>query len=111
MRWVYSAVALIFGAFAAVQYNDPDGLIWIAAYLYAAAVTIPPIRGRHTVFPLLGLVIYLVWAITLIGSVDAHWLEVEEARECLGLLIAALWMGVLLYGWVRQRKRESLPVE
>lgn len=105
MRWLYIVVALLFLSFAAVQYNDPDPWIWIAAYLYAAAVTIPPIFGRHTFWPALGLVVYLGWAFTLIGAVDSHWWQHEEAREALGLLVAAFWMGVLLYLWVRGRRR------
>lgn len=104
MRWLYVFVALLFACFAVVQYNDPDPLIWILAYGYAAAVTIPPIFGRHTLWPALGLALYLGWSFTLIGTVDAHWIEVEEARESLGLLLAALWMGVLLYLWVRRRR-------
>ena len=104
MRWLYVVVAFLFVSFAAVQYNDPDALIWMVLYLYAALVTIPPIFGRHTILPALGLIVYLVWAMTLVGSIDANWWDVEEAREALGLLLAALWMGVLLYCWVRQRR-------
>lgn len=105
MRWLYTIVALLFLSFAAVQYNDPDALIWIVAYLYAAVVTIPPIFGRHTFWPALGLAGYLIWSFTLIGTVGADWWDVEEAREALGLLLAAFWMGVLLYIWVRRRRK------
>lgn len=103
MRWVYLFFFLIFSAFAAVQFNDPDGLTWMAAYGYAALVTIPPIFGRHTVLPAVGLAVYLIWAISLIGFIGPDWIDVEEARESLGLLIACFWMGVLLYIWAKRR--------
>lgn len=103
MRFIYLAVALLFGLFAAVQFNDPDPGAWVAAYLFAALVSIPPFFGRYTPLPALGLAVYLVWSFTLIGAVDVNWIENEEAREAFGLLLAALWMGVLLYIWVRRR--------
>lgn len=103
MRWLYGFVSLLFMSFAAVQFNDPDGLVWIAAYLFAALVSIPPIFGRHTFLPGIGLAVYLAWGISLIGFVDTNWLEIEEARESLGLLIATFWMGVLFYIYIRKR--------
>ena len=103
MRFVYIGIALLFASFAVVQFNDPDPAIWVAAYFFAALVTIPPIFGRHTPLPALGLAVYLVWSLSLIGAVDVNWIEIEEAREAFGLLLAALWMGVLLYIWVRRR--------
>lgn len=113
MRWLYIVVAFLFVSFAAVQFNDPDATLWIAAYLYAALVTIPPIFGRHTFLPAPGLAGYLIWSFTLIDTVDSHWWDIEEAREALGLLLAALWMGVLLYQWVRSRRSrdEDLSVQ
>ncbi|MGE3801028.1 MAG: transmembrane 220 family protein [Candidatus Kapaibacterium sp.] len=111
MRFVYITVAIIFTSFAAVQYNDPDGGVWIAAYLFAALVTLPPIFGKHTPLPAIGLALYLVWGIALLGAVNVNWIEIEEARESFGLLLAAFWMGVLLYIWVRRRSPDSQPKE
>lgn len=111
MRWLYGFCALLFLSFAAVQYNDPDGAVWIAAYLFAGLVSIPPVFGRHTFLPGIGLMVYLVWAIALIGSVGANWIEIEEARESLGLLLAAFWMGILLYIWVRKRSAAKAAQE
>ncbi|MCB0712155.1 MAG: transmembrane 220 family protein [Ignavibacteriae bacterium] len=111
MRFVYITVAIIFTSFAAVQYNDPDAGVWIAAYLFAALVTLPPIFGKHTPLPAIGLAIYLVWGIALLSAVDVNWIEIEEARESFGLLLAAFWMGVLLYLWVRRRSAHSQSEE
>ena len=58
-------LALIFGAFAAVQYNDPDPLTWIAIY-----GCLEEFQG-------------------LTGKMDSRP-GVELARESLGLIICAL---------------------
>lgn len=100
-------VAILFLLFAILQFNDPDSLVWIAAYLFAFLVTIPPILGRHTFLPAVGLIGYGFWFVTLAGSIGPDWLQVEEAREALGLLLAMLWMGVLLYGWVQLRRERK----
>ena len=47
----------------AVQYNDPDGWIWALIYAYGAAVTWPAIRGRYSVWALVGAIGYFAGAI------------------------------------------------
>ena len=37
MRYVLMLLGLLMAAFAAVQYNDPDALLWIVIYLIPAA--------------------------------------------------------------------------
>jgi hypothetical protein len=94
---------------AAVQYNDPDALVWIAIYLAAAYMCIARFRKRQTKWlPRALLVISLVWmgmllpAIVgqvsmaeIVESVSMRTQEVEDAREIGGLLLIALWSGVL----------------
>jgi hypothetical protein len=104
---------LFLGAFilaAAVQYNDPDALIWAAVYLAAVLMCIAQVRKRQPVWlPPLLLAISLVWAGTLlpnivgqvsmveiIDSISMKTREVEEAREIGGLLLVATWAGVLI---------------
>jgi hypothetical protein len=107
MRWLYAVVAAIFFTFALFQLNDPDAATWVSLYLFAAIVSIPPVFGRHTPFPAIGLGVYLVWFVTLADAVDEYWWHSEEAREALGLLIATFWMGVLLFAWTRQRHERA----
>ena len=94
---------------AAVQFNDPDALIWIAIYLAAAVMCFARWRRRlpKWLAPLL-LAISLVWIGSLLPSIvgkvsPAEIVEsismqtraVEEAREIGGLLLVAIWAGVL----------------
>jgi hypothetical protein len=109
-----NAIMLLMFLFsAAVQYNDPDPLGWIAIYLAAAAVCALEIRRRTPRWlPGAVLLVALVWAATLfsrahnvpINALFAEWemhdLRVEEAREMYGLAIVAAWMLVVVVtGW------------
>ena len=101
------AVLFLFGA--AVQYNDPDPLPWIAIYLSAAAVCL--LAAFHRLpWALAALVAAsaLVWALTLAPRVfpdppfsrlfelwEMKNESVELAREMYGLLIIFLATGAL----------------
>ena len=102
-------MAALFAFAAAVQYNDPDPLRWMAIYGLAMLACGLALAGRLSWLPpaLLGL-IALVWAGTLapgvVGRVSLGELfqsygmltpAVEGGREMGGLLIVAVWMGVL----------------
>jgi hypothetical protein len=107
MRYVYIAVTLLFLSFCAVQYNDPDPLIWIVIYGYAAVLTGLAVFRIHTPLPIPGLIIYLAGFFYLSPHVTAQWYHDEEGREALGLLISLLWMGFLLFQWIRSRKERN----
>jgi hypothetical protein len=99
--------ALVFGAFAALQLNDPDAFAWFAIYGLASALCLAVALGRRTwpsgvVVP----TVALVWALSLLPTILAQpvvWPAVfgpggmamapgvEETREALGLLIVAAW--------------------
>lgn len=94
---------------AAVQYNDPDALPWIAIYLLAAGMCILQLRNTHQrLLPRLLLGVSLLWVAVLLpevvgraslseifASIRMQTRAVEEAREIGGLLLIALWAGVL----------------
>lgn len=105
MRYVYIAVALLFLGFCAVQYNDPDPLLWIAIYGYTAILTGLAAFGIHTPLTVPGVIIYLAGFFILFPSVNAGWYDSEEGREAFGLLLSALWMGFLLLQWIRSRRK------
>jgi hypothetical protein len=103
--------ALLFALGAAVQYNDPDPLRWMAIYLAAAAVSAMAAIGVPR-WPLPAAVgaVALIWAATLaptvlgqvgLGELFSAWdmesAEIERGREMYGLLIIALWMGVAAF--------------
>lgn len=108
-------MAALFLFAAAVQYNDPDPLRWMAIYGLAALACVLFLAGRPPRWaPALVGVVALAWAGTLapgvVGRVSIGELfqsyrmlsePVEEAREMGGLLIVAAWMGALRLAGVR----------
>jgi Transmembrane family 220, helix len=101
------AMALLFAASAAVQYNDPDPVQWIAIYGAAAAVCVAALRQPvRAAFPAAIAIVALVWALSLapvvIGMSAADIFQLhsgagEEGREMYGLLIVTTWMTVLAF--------------
>jgi hypothetical protein len=113
---------------AALQYNDPDPIQWMAIYGLAALACLLALAGRlpRPVPGLIGLAA-LVWALALapavVGRVSLGELfesytmksqSVEEAREMGGLLVVTAWMAVLALrrarpvgpsGWASARRR------
>jgi hypothetical protein len=115
-------MALLFVFAAALQYNDPDPIPWVAIYLVAAVVSLAAAAGRRAPRGVLATVavIALGWAagIAFGGSATSEYSRmfdawemkspaVEEAREASGLVIVAAWMAVL---FIRAR-RHSCAVQ
>jgi hypothetical protein len=121
-RIIAALMAALFFVAVAVQYNDPDPLRWMALYGAASVVSImAAIRGQapvaaSTIVGGVAIVWSLFWFITSTArlGVYAHMFDawemkstpIEEAREASGLLIVAVWMGVLaLHGRPRSRRQ------
>lgn len=111
-----AVMALLFLASAALQYNDPDPVRWMAIYGLAALSCLWGLRGP---VPWPGPAVVgassLVWAFTLAPKVfhhvrlgemfqsfRMHDVRVEQGREMGGLLIVTAAMVVLLV-WHRRR--------
>ncbi len=91
-RVVCAAAFLIFSAFAAVQYNDPDALFWIVLYGYSAAMAAFLFFGRPVMIPSFSATIaYLAILAKLKPTFGANWIESEVAREGAGLIICVCW--------------------
>lgn len=107
--------ALLFIAAAAVQYNDPDAVRWYIIYGMAALASILFALGRLKLLWALflcgffiGFAIYL-WPDKFEGVTigDGDIVNIERGREALGLLIAALAMGIYTFGiWNKMKKSE-----
>ena len=94
---------------AAVQYNDPDALPWVALYLSAAAMCAARLRKRLPEWlPKLLFIVSLLWMGALLpniigqvspqdiaASLSMQTTAVEEAREIGGLFLVALWSGMI----------------
>ncbi len=98
---------ILFIAFAAVQYNDPDPYVWMAIYLYAAFLCYRAIQHRYNkALYIIGLVAYSLYGVYLFFAksgvldwVNEHHSEsivqtmkaqkpwIEETREFFGLVI------------------------
>ena len=101
---------------AAVQYNDPDALLWLLIYLAAAMMCAAQYRQHPPRWlPRILLAVSVAWSIALLpsivgqvspeeifASISMRTQAVEEAREIGGLLLVGLWAAVLSY---RQRAR------
>ena len=104
--------AILFLGFAALQYNDPDPLVWIAIYMAMFAVCLLAFKQRNykILNILLGLV-YIGYAAMLTPALRTWWLSedrallfndlakmqfpyIEETREFLGLLICLVVLGI-----------------
>ncbi|MCB1174625.1 MAG: transmembrane 220 family protein [Leptospiraceae bacterium] len=114
-------VAFLFSV--AVQYNDPDPVVWMLIYGAAALVCLLFLLGRlpRWTAAVPG-VISLIWALLLLPDIASSNAElstqavfgtaqminerVELVREMGGLLIVCCWMGVL--SLVQHRRRHRL---
>jgi len=102
---------------AAVQWNDPDPVVWMGIYGLAAALSGAAAAGRLPLGPNLGaailfLVLTALWAPSLLGARGAAFTSFhmqaardEEPRETVGLAICAGWsLAQSALAW-RTRKR------
>ena len=105
---------VLFVLSAALQYNDPDPLIWMPIYLYGALLCYLAIRGKFKRWwYVLGLTVYGAYALFLLFDKTGvlNWLNehdaenivqsmkatkpwIEETREFFGLLLLILALAV-----------------
>jgi hypothetical protein len=105
-------MGLTFLAFAALQYNDPDALVWFLLYGSAATACLSFPSGRVGIPVLLfSFVLYAgVFAWLSSDLFQAGWIHSEAGRESAGMLIAAVWMLVLVVAARRRRGRWDVAV-
>ncbi len=119
MRYVNGFLALMMAVFAAVQYNDPDALFWVAIYLVAAAWAaigaIRPLAFRHRLVrgalmvTLGGALAFVVafWPQDAFWWRQEVWWESEAAREGMGLMITAAVIVIVTISAYRSGRRGS----
>lgn len=106
MRYVNIPLGVIMVAFAAVQYNDPDALLWIAIYLipaawaFAAALRPTQVRSPRgtallslTIALAVGASVYYWPQAPQFWRKEVWWVD-EEAREGMGMMVV---LAVLLF--------------
>jgi hypothetical protein len=120
MRYLNMLLGLVMLGFAAVQYNDPDVLLWVvyyavpAAWAFLAAFRLDLVRSANgmrwlgvSVALWLGLVIFYWPPMPGFWRREVFMVEVagEAAREGMGLMIA--WVVLLLAMFSARRKTNT----
>jgi hypothetical protein len=103
---------------AGVQWNDPDPLAWIVAYLVGAGLSFHAgAGGRAFVASALASIVFAVWFATLAATIpdapeeaftsfEMRETSHEQPREAIGLLLLAGWSALLA---VRARSAPDPP--
>lgn len=107
-RYTNYLMAFLFGLSAIAQINDPDPFFW--TFIYSTACVISVLYALHKLHWMLAAILALVtgiWALTItpeltlsgfrniFEEVGMSYIGVEAAREFGGLMIIAMWCGVL----------------
>jgi len=103
MKIINLILTLLLGTFAAVQYNDPDGFMWIILYLSAAIVSGFAVAGKYNIpilmigimVSVIGLALFIPdfidWvqegASSITKTMKTEDPHIELVREFLGLAI------------------------
>ena len=109
MKFASAVMALLFIAWAAFQYNDPDPFLWILVYGIAALASVLFLIQRlPAAMPIFFCAACLVWAIYLSTQIsyEPPLLAIEEWREMMGLFVICGWMGLLIRALRRRKEVE-----
>ncbi len=121
---IFNILFIVFFVFsAALQYNDPDPLVWMSIYIYGAYLCYMATKQQYNpMLYLVGLAVYISYDLYLL--VDAagviSWLTehggeslvktmkadkpwIEETREFFGLMILVMVLSVNMI-WLSRRK-------
>lgn len=116
MKYFQFSLAIMFFFFAALQFNDPDPVQWIAIYgfvgIASVLTAIGETRALFRYALMAGLAASIVWMISMLPafadwismgapSIFGSWKEgnqmTELTREFLGVSMCALTLGYQLY--------------
>jgi hypothetical protein len=116
MRYVLILLGLLMAAFAAVQYNDPDALLWVviyvipAAWAFAAAFRPARVASRAgerllwiTVAAGVGATVFYWPTVPNFWLKEVWWVE-ETAREGMGVMIGFAVLLVVLVDVLLRRR-------
>lgn len=109
MRIASGVFCAVFLLAVAVQWNDPDPLVWMLGYGLAAALSLVACFGRFPVLPnALAAIGFALWFLSLAAALPGAPSEAftsfrmqsaahEEPREAVGLLLCAAWTAALAF--------------
>jgi uncharacterized membrane protein len=118
MKIFNGILTILFILFAAVQFNDPDPIVWVIIYSAVAVISGFAVVGKYNKNVIVTVIgICIVWMLTLVpgvvdwieegmpsitGSMKAESPYIEYLREFLGLFIALL---ALVFHYFQARKK------
>lgn len=121
MRWTAGFFSALFALAAVLQWNDPDPLLWILGYGFAAVLSGIAASGRDSWWPnAVAALVFIIWFATLAPSLPGAPGEAfqsfsmqetshEEPREAVGLALAAAWSAALaIWAWRRRSGSEVI---
>ncbi|MDA8692761.1 transmembrane 220 family protein [Saprospiraceae bacterium] len=117
---LHALIAIVFIAFAIVQYNDPDGWKWMIVYLLIAVIPLHKAFGKHWPAYTIGIATATVLGLVFNADQVTSWIDagkpdfidyeptniqaVEDIREYLGICISAvLSVGYVISDFVKSR--------
>jgi len=116
-------IIILFGGFAAVQYNDPDGVKWM--FIYGSIIVLPILNILRKPSKLITVGVFAFFLTLLIINFSdlTNWLnagrpkfidyeptnivEVEGIREYLGIAISALVSALYFIIGIKKSRLES----
>jgi hypothetical protein len=107
MRYLSGLFCVVLGLFALVQYNDPDAIVWFLIYAIPATwsgrLAFRPhlLQGNRPAAAafLVCLAAAIAYSLYLWPSLPAGWIDLEEQREGLGMIIATVGLLVAGASW------------
>lgn len=88
----------LFSLFTIAQYNDPDGLLWMAGYSFCSLLAIFSLYRIDVVFwSGFAAAVYLALSFAHMPPLDAAWYPLESGRESMGMAICAGFCLLLIF--------------
>ena len=111
MRYVNGLFCAMLALFAIAQYNDPDPLLWFPIYaipaLWSGLIAWRPhllqTNRPAAVAFLVCLAAAVVGTVHYWPSLPTDWIDIEEEREGIGMIIVLV--ALLVAGWTGWRAR------
>lgn len=118
-RYICFFLAVIFLLFAAFQYNDQDGILWMGIYGIASIISFAvAIKRINKPIVITSMLAYLIGGIAQWPPIyEGFWQDmnhsiyIEQAREAGGLFLCFLAMVYYLILVVRMEKSKKLSVK
>lgn len=122
MRIGFGLLSLLMLLFMAVQYNDPDGLMWMGIYAIPAFWCALAAFWRQCFKKIrVQLALWCSLALSALGVVyfwplvpgfwrKSVWLDVESAREGMGMMIVLIVLAIVLRAAMTTRKKPEAGI-